>query len=322
MRKPAGTSAGAATADELPDQVRRACARVAARARQVAIDADRLAAMADELPDEAALPSPDPRLHFHGGPPEAVISFVLCLDAINFGSGWWPTVRKRPGQSGYLTMAAGLAERFVSRGPWSAGELFDLDAATVATVLGQDPDHELMELYAAALSDLGAHVRDDAGGRFGRLVSDSRGSAVALAGRLASWACFADVCSYDGFEVPFFKRAQLCAADLDAAGVARFDDLRRLTAFADNLVPHVLALDGVLVLDDALAQQIERGELLTHGSTEEVELRACTVHAVELLAEACDRRLSPSQIDSVLWTRGGGARYKARPRPRSRTTAY
>ncbi len=34
--------------------------------------------------------------------------------------------------------------------------------------------------------------------------------------------------------------------------VAHFDDLGRLTAFADNLAPRVLALDGVLVLDPVL----------------------------------------------------------------------
>ena len=38
----------------------------------------------------------------------------------------------------------------------------------------------------------------------------------------------------------FYKRAQIVASDLALAGVAEFDDLDRLTIFADNLVPHVL----------------------------------------------------------------------------------
>jgi Potential Queuosine, Q, salvage protein family len=101
----------------------------------------------------------------------------------------------------------------------------------------------------------------------------------------------------------------------------------RLTAFADNLVPHVLRLDGVLRLDPALTAAIEAGELLAHGSAEEVELRACAVHAVELLAAAgvCDASavsLTPAEIDAALWNRGRAARYKALPRPRSRNTAY
>ena len=78
----------------------------------------------------------------------------------------------------------------------------------------------------------------------------------------------------------------------------------------------------MLRLDPGLAARIDAGVLLEHGSPEEVELRACAVHAVELLAAATKRRLWPATIDSILWNRGGAPRYKAVPRPRSRNTAY
>ena len=92
--------------------------------------------------------------------------------------------------------------------------------------------------------------------------------------------------------------------------------------FADNLVPHVLRVDAVLQLDPGLRAAIEAEELLEHGSAAEVELRAAAVHAVELLAAATGGRLSPPQLDQLLWNRGRGARYKALPRPRCRNTAY
>jgi hypothetical protein len=82
----------------------------------------------------------------------------------------------------------------------------------------------------------------------------------------------------------------------------------------------VLRLDGVLRLDPRLEARIDAGDPLVHGSTEEVELRACAVHAIELLSTAS--RLSPAEIDGALWNRGSGERYKAVPRPRSRNTAY
>jgi hypothetical protein len=59
-----------------------------------------------------------------------------------------------------------------------------------------------------------------------------------------------------------------------------------------------------------------------HDSPEEVELRACAVHAVELLSAETEGRLRPVDLDYVLWNRGQEPRYKAIPRPRSRTTAY
>ncbi len=114
--------------------------------------------------------------------------------------------------------------------------------------------------------------------------------------------------------MPFFKRAQLTAADLQAARVARFADLHRLTAFADNRVPHVLSVDGVLKLDPGLAARFRAGALLEHDSPEEAELRACVVHTIELLVTATDARLTAAEIDMVLWNRGSG-RYPVPARP-------
>jgi hypothetical protein len=91
--------------------------------------------------------------------------------------------------------------------------------------------------------------------------------------------------------------------------------------FADNLVPHVLRLDGVLAFESTLVARIERGELIEHGSPQEVEIRSCAVHAVELLT-AARPELMAAEIDQELWLRGRGTRYKAVPRHRSRCTAY
>jgi hypothetical protein len=289
----------------LLDDIRTACADVAAVARHVALEDAAIPAYAAEL-----APPPAP------GHADSA-AFVLTLDAINFGSGWFPTLRKPAGRSGYRTIEAGLRARFAARGPWSPAELQALSAAEVAEALSQDPGHELMALFALSLNDLGAQV-DRAGGWAELVAGDS---AEALVERLAGWACFADVSAYGGRPVPFYKRAQIAAADLHRAGAARFGDLARLTMFADNLVPHVLRLDGVLRFDAALADRIEHEQLLVHGAREEVEIRACALHAVELLAaERPD--LDPATIDAALWERGSGALYKARPRHRARCTAY
>jgi hypothetical protein len=306
----------------LSDRVRAASAWVASRARWVTVDTTAIEAYATQLPVSLDLPEPDPATEIVEGDSELRAAFFICLDAINFGSGWWPTIRKRPGHSGYFTIAAGLAERFRRSGAWSAAELTEISAADIAVVVGQDPDHPLMADFAASLRDVGEHLETEHGGRFMAVVESADGSAPSLAEILSEWRAFADMSTYDGRSVPFFKRAQLTPADLNRAGVASLRDEHRLTAFADNLVPHVLRLDAVLRLDPALAEAIDAGELLAHGSAEEVELRASAVHAVELLAAATEHRLSAAQIDNVLWNRGRQPRYKAIPRPRSRNVAY
>jgi Potential Queuosine, Q, salvage protein family len=309
----------------LPDQVRTACQWVAARALSVRIEANAIAAYAAALPQTIDLPEPDPATELLDGTDEVRAAFVICLDAINFGSGWWPTIRKRRGHSGYFTIAAALTEHFRMAGPWSADELTCIRTADIAAVLGQDVEHPLMADYAAVLRDIGEHIASEYDSRFENLVEAAAGSAAQLAGLLATWDAFADVSIYEGRSVPFFKRAQIAAADLDRIGVTKLPDLDCLTAFADNLVPHVLRLDGLLRLEPALEEKIEAGELLEHGSSEEVELRACTVQAIELFAaetRRAGRALSPAEIDGILWNRGRAHRYKSIPRPRSRNTAY
>jgi len=102
----------------LGDIVRESCREVATMARSVAIDLD--AAPAVEPGPEPEL---DPDAHFLEGSPEEVALGLLTVDAVNFGSGWFPTLRKRPDRSGYTTIATALAERFRREGPWSAREL-------------------------------------------------------------------------------------------------------------------------------------------------------------------------------------------------------
>ena len=297
------------------DELRLACAAVAERARSVRVVGDAIGAYAASL--QPATPGPEPQPATRNR--EQLAAFWLTLDAINFGSGWFPTLAKRDGRSGYQTIATGLREQFDTHGPWTATQLTQIDAATVANVLGQRPEHELMALFASSLHDLGVNVGRL--GSFAAVVDAAGGSAVALARALGGWRCFADSSVYDELELPFRKRAQIAAADLQRAGVAQFDDLARLTMFADNLVPHVLRLDGVLEFDPWLAARIERGELIEHGSPEEIEVRACAVHAVELLV-AERPELCAAEVDQLLWLRGQGARYKAVPRHRSRCTAY
>jgi len=273
----------------------------------------------EEYADGLPRPEPDDEPAPFADDPETAAAFAICMNAINFGSGWWPTIRKRPGLSGYGTMAAGVTDRFGSGGPWTAEELSAMDAKSIAEVVGQDPEHPLMPQFAAALRDVGARLRAEHDGRF-LGPAEAAKSIPELAGAFAAWDAFADVSHYEGRPVPFYKRAQLAAADLHRAGVADLPGLERLTAFADNLVPHVLRVDGVLQLDPGLTARIEAGELLEHGSPEEVELRACAIQAIELLAAA--GTLAPAEIDSALWNRGRDRRYKSLPRPRSRNIAY
>jgi hypothetical protein len=316
------------------DEIREGCRAVAEHATRVRIDQARLAQYARDFPvAEIGAATLDPATHYLGRGKDT-LAFILVLDAINFGSGYFPHVRKRAGHSGYFTMAAGLNDWFQAEGPPSAARLAKLTQGDCARIFGQDLGSpqagELMGLFAKALNDLGALLLARFDGDPVRLVESAEHKAEKLVAILRVMPFFDDAAIWRGRRVPFMKRAQLAAADLslafDQEGWGRLDDLDQLTTFADNLVPHVLRVDGVLDYDPDLAARIDRGDVLEAGSTEEIEIRAAALHAVELLKrhlhEAGHARITSMALDYLLWNRGQEARYKAIPRHRARGVFY
>ena len=322
------------------ENIRTACREVAERARYVHLKLDALPAYVALLPLRDLHPTYDP-VHHYLGPPDATATYVLTLDAVNFGSGYFPHLLKRPGMSGYFTVASHLKDRFDARGPLSAAALRGLTVEDCAAMFGQDVQDpvraELMHLFAKALNDLGTLLLGRYSGSFVSLIEAARGSAERLCTLLADMPYFQDVATYPAvgdrlggeLDVPLYKRAQITASDLSLAfegqGYGHFADLRRLTIFADNLVPHVLRVDGVLDYDASLAARIDAGELIAAGSPEEVEIRAVALHAVERMVEAlreAGRDVTAQELDFLLWNRGQEPKYKAVPRHRTRTVFY
>jgi putative queuosine salvage protein len=167
-------------------------------------------------------------------------------------------------------------------------------------------------------------------GQFARAVERAGGSAVKLTLLLAQdFSSFRDLAVYRGHEVRFFKRAQICVADLYGAfGGKRwgaFTDLAKLTIFADYKLPQVLRHYRVLEYHPRLAERVDNQELLPPGGEEEVELRAATIWACELLRRemlhASGRTISAVEIDQLLWYLAQNTS-GMRPYHRTRTIFY
>ena len=315
------------------DRIRAVCRSVADRSEHVRIRTDRIEAYAAKLKINALdLPPMDANRHFLGNATDTAAYFVT-LSAINFGSGYFPYLTKRSGMSGYYTIASTLADRFGQDSPVSATQLRAITPQDCAALFGQDlscfPIRELMGLFARALNDLGEHLIEQFDGQFEGPIEAAGRSAARLVEILSAQPFFRDAPTYRGLIVPLYKRSQLLASDLALAfggeGLGRFDDLDRLTIFADNLVPHVLRIDGLLEYSDQLQEAIDHDELIRAGAEEETEIRACAVHCVEQIRDALARSGRPVTsrgLDQHLWHRGQQRSYKEKKRHRTRTVFY
>src|SRR5262249_39576676 len=150
-------------------RLRSVCAWVADRSTQVRVQEGRIDTYAASLAEDVTGSADHARLDGateQQAPPqvdralrETEAAYWLTLDAINFGSGWFPTLRKRSEQTGYRTIAAGIRRRFEEAGRWTPPQLTILAEAELADWLEQDPEHELIGLFVQSLNDLGANIR-------------------------------------------------------------------------------------------------------------------------------------------------------------------
>ena len=313
---------------------------VAREGAWVRLDAAAAAALARRF--AAAAPPAHGEDAFHATflPPRCFLNYLLVLEALNFC--FWddaPRWRVRHGgglHDGYWALAAALHRALTEDGTplWDADWMAGLTAPALAHLLrGEGRPPPLLAERLAHVREAGAVLRARWGGWFANLVAACGGDAVALVERIvAEFPSFRDVAAWQGRPVRFYKRAQICAADLarllghDPAG--RLHGLEHLTAFADYKVPQVLRAEGVLVPAPALAARIDRGEELPAGSPEEVALRAATVWGCEWIARALHplrgadgRRPTAAEVDFLLWSAGQRAEGMP-PYHRTRTVFY
>lgn len=288
------------------------------------------------------LPEWDVELHPVGRDEAETATLVLVLDALNFcfwpqpGSDLprWSVTWRGARYDGYLALAAAL-RRAVERGvPLAdADYLSGLDLDGVRELLAGDPDTQeipLIEARLANLREVGLALRDRWEGSFATAIRAAGGSAVRLIAEvLDALPSFRDVAEYRGREARFYKRAQILVADLhgalDGRGLGAFDDLDRLTTFADYKVPQILRRFGILDYHPGLAEAIARYELIPPGDEREVEIRAATIWAVELLRRALaerGRQLRAFEIDWLLWHASQSLPPDAEPYHRTLTIYY
>nr|BAL58681.1 hypothetical conserved protein [Candidatus Acetothermum autotrophicum] len=301
---------------------------VVERAEHVALDEDALRRSAQELARQSLNFAWD-GLHFRDGTARTV-QYLFVLDSLNFC--FWPEPRWRyHNLDGYVALATALRDA-VLRGDrvLDASFLAQISREGLRGILDGENEIPLLDERVEILRECGAALQSRYDGQASKLVERAERSVVRLVDLLAQdFSSFRDEASYRGRTVYFYKRAQIFCADLYGAFGGRswgeFSDIDELTAFADYKVPQVLRQLGILRYSPELAERIDRREELPAGSPEEIEIRAHTIWAVELLKrelEQLGRSLRSFEIDWLLWNLGQCEEFRQKPYHRTRTIFY
>lgn len=275
--------------------------------------------------------------HFFDGTAESV-RWIFALDILNHcfwpdpGEPVWTVIYNGEPYSGYWGLAASLKRAqelgFPITDPHFLSNISAGDLAEVFSGHGRMP---MFEERLKNLREAGSIILSELGGDIMSLFDAASGlSAVGLVSKTVSlFPSFRDEALYRNERVYFWKRAQIFAFDVFTAfggdKWGKFNDIERLTAFADYKLPQVLRELGIISYSTGLATGIDAMQPLQRGSEQEVEIRAMTVWAVEELRNGFQehgRKLTSTQADNWLWRLGQLDAFRKRPFHRCRTIFY
>ncbi|KAH7511195.1 hypothetical protein FEM48_ZijujUnG0034500 [Ziziphus jujuba var. spinosa] len=318
------------------DDVRASSAWVAEHSTHVIVDSSGIEKMVEAIDSIPRVNWDFEGIHYFDNGP-LTVQYLLVLDALNFC--FWPDI----GNVSHLLLLSGalflssLAMSLVFDPSMYKDLTYDHLASGLKAALKNDKsafDADRLQKYTGPqlrellnwprplpledervrlLHEVGFELERSFDGKASNIVESCGKSAIKLVALVTRhFPGFRDHSVYKGHQVFLYKRAQIFAADLWGAfqgqGYGEFNDIGSITMMADYIVPAVLQQLGVLKYSSELAKLIEANNEIYSGSEEEVELRACSIYAVErmkeLISKKSGKQVLSVELDLWLWSFG------------------
>ncbi|KAL0479648.1 hypothetical protein AKO1_010958 [Acrasis kona] len=264
--------------------------------------------------------------------PDLTAQYILVLSSLNFC--FWPGVKRPDGPEGeeyeYHHLAGALRDVLLEdKEAFSAASLSNCDEKTLLKWFKCEIPQAAER--ARLVREVGVGLQTHFNGKASKLITSAGNSVSKLVALVtAFFPGFRDHTIYDGAQVFLYKRAQIFCADIWGCfkheGLGKFDDMHKLTMFADYRVPQILRHYEVLKYSESLSDSIDNYKVIPPGSAEEVEIRAATIQCVErmriVLQNSHRIRCKSVELDWLLWQRGEEQRKEVAPHHRTLTIFY
>jgi len=244
---------------------------------------------------------------------EATANWILVVDSLNFS--FWVKEEQEPFMvkfheqlySDYEALCAivnrALEDNIALTSPKYYQSITLSDAKFVFRSATSTPI-PLLEKRVEHLQEAGGILCSNYSGSVVELIKSCNHSALLLVQKIVSeFASFRDEGMYETKRVSFYKRAQIFVADIwacfEGQGFGQFDDISELTMFADYRVPQCLQLLGIIDYSEELRRKICKEEI-SPGSEEELEIRGCSIYAVECLRDAMKSQIKQGGISTCI----------------------
>ncbi|KAF2728747.1 hypothetical protein EJ04DRAFT_546647 [Polyplosphaeria fusca] len=249
---------------------------------------------------------------------ENTVNFIFTMDLLNF-SFWsekseaerFAVSYKDQRWTGYWSLVAVLQRALDEDIPittpsfWANEE--ECSEEVLKKVFRSETDEEipLFQERLKCLREAGQIIEEEFDSSITVLIEDAKNSAAGLVNLLAErFTCFRDEGRYDGKKVRFLKRAQIFVADLwaafDGEGYGSFNDIDKITMFADYRVPQMLHSLGCMSFCPPLEGKIRRLEPIESGHSWELQIRGCSIWCIELLRREILKLDPDAKVNAIL----------------------
>jgi len=266
--------------------------------------------------------------------PQERLNFIFIFNSINFcywGEPKWTVKYQGKQYDGAWGIIACLLKAIDKEIPiLNAEYLATLTREELQKILESNVTIPLFNDRLRILKENGEILTRKYNGRFSCVIKRANNDAINLLDILTTdFPSFNDFAFYDGQKVLFHKRAQLAIADVyrsfKGRGYGNLKNVDKLTAFADYKLPQILRKLGILKYSRELAYKIDNKIQIPAGSKEEIEIRANTIYAVELMKKELKTKIpniTSIDIDSYLWLLGQKKSPTDKPYHRTLTIFY
>ncbi|KAH7114367.1 hypothetical protein B0J11DRAFT_496760 [Dendryphion nanum] len=249
---------------------------------------------------------------------EGTVNFIFTMDLLNFS--FWS--EKSEGErfavsykdqkwTGYWSLVASLQRALEADIPittptfWANEEECTDDV--FRNVFRSETDEEI-PMFAErvkCLREAGQIIEEEFDSSVVTLIEDAKNSAAGLVNLLAErFPCFNDEAKFERKKVRLLKRAQIFVADLwaafDGEGYGEFNDIHKITMFADYRVPQMLHSLGCLSYAPPLEKRIRQLEMIESGHSWELQIRGCSIWSVELLRREILEIQPDAKVNAIL----------------------
>lgn len=235
----------------------------------------------------------------------AAIDWIFLVDTLNF-SFWHADEENKfvvnyngKGWTGYWSLCAAINRAIDNGIPVTSADYYaSISQEQLMDIFKSDSAQNIpmLEERLEVLHETGKILLQRCGGSFVHCIRMCDNSAEKLLHFVTTnFPSYQDEAEFGNKQVAFYKRAQILIADIwacfEGQGLGFFYDIDFLTIFADYRIPQALNYFEVLKYSDSLMKILEKDKLLVSKDRLEVEIRGCTIWAIELIKEETKKLL-------------------------------